>query len=234
MFPINMSTRGTYQGRPLSSQSTDFLFYLPGALRPVLFLFYTLETVFNMFCMGYHISGFQAVNLLDLGPDGQTIHYLYLVVFYGFMVLTPFQSVAICTGHTPNVLLEIYKASAGAVAFILISLTTMWDAERQSYLFFATIVAHDHDEHAYSEFREDLPNHPFFQFMRGQSISSLACGLIYMLHAAILIDVKLTSRFNDHGRHAPIPLFVLGRAFHQKLNSYQWFREFCESNTIDI
>jgi len=115
-----------------------------------------------------------------------------------------------------------------------ISLTTMWDAERQSYLFFATIVAHDHDEHAYSEFREDLPNHPFFQFMRGQSISSLACGLIYMLHAAILIDVKLTSRFNDHGRHAPIPLFVLGRAFHQKLNSYQWFREFCESNTIDI
>ncbi|XP_016951498.2 uncharacterized protein LOC108025494 [Drosophila biarmipes] len=229
-----MISRASRQGRELSSQSTDFLTYLPGALRPVLFLFYTLETVFNMFCMGYHVTGFQAINLNDLGPNGQFIHYLYLVVFYAFMVLTPFQSVSICTGHTPNVLMEIYKASAGAVVFLLISLTTMWNAERQFYLFFATIVAHDHEDHGYTEFREDLPNHPFFKFMRGQSISSLACGLIYMLHAAIMIDVRLTSRFNDHGKHAPIPLFVLGRAFHKRLYTYQWFRDFCDNTIMDI
>jgi len=35
--------------------------YQPEALRPVLFVFYTLETVFNMFCMGYHISGFMTI-----------------------------------------------------------------------------------------------------------------------------------------------------------------------------
>ncbi|XP_017000508.2 uncharacterized protein [Drosophila takahashii] len=226
-----MNNRQSYQGRPLSSQSTDFLFYLPGALRPVLFLFYTLETMCNITCLAYHISGFQTVNLETFGLGGR-IHDLYLGTFYLFLVLTSFQSVAICTGHTPNVLVEIYKASAAAVAFILISLTTLWNAERQSHLFVGAIDRERYSIH--SVYNEDPPSHPIFKFMRGQSISSLCCGLIYMLHAAIMIDVKLTSRFNDRGKHAPIPLFVLGRAVHSRLNRYAWFQEFCENDSIDI
>ncbi|KAH8363655.1 hypothetical protein KR084_012757 [Drosophila pseudotakahashii] len=207
--------------------------YQPEALRPVLFVFYTLETVFNMFCMGYHISGFMTIQLDSFSWDVQAVHYFYLVTFYVFMVLTLFQSVNICTGHTPTVCKEIWKASAAAVAFTLISLTTMWDAERQFHMF---ITLHDHDEPPnHGEFVEDQPVHPFFHFLRGQSISSLACGMLYLLHATIMIDVKLTTDLNKgqvKGDYMPIPLFVLGRCIHARLNRFQWFRDFCENEPI--
>uniref|UniRef100_A0A6P4DXQ7 Uncharacterized protein LOC108038088 n=1 Tax=Drosophila rhopaloa TaxID=1041015 RepID=A0A6P4DXQ7_DRORH len=215
-----------------SGTESEFLIYQPDSLRPVLFLFYTLETVFNMFCMGFHIEGFMTVDMETLHWDGQSLQYFYLVTFYIFMVWTPFQSIGICTGHRHNVCVEIWKSLAAAIAFIIISLTTMWDAERQFHLFFDTEV-----KEVSGKYNAPVPVHRFFYYMRGQSISSLACGLLYMLHATIMIDVKLTTDLNngEHGgNHMPIPLFVMGGMVHRKLNSYEWFREFCENNTIDL
>lgn len=204
----------------------------PEALRPVLFLFYTLETIFNMFCMGYHISGFQAIELHVFEWDTVAIHYFYLMTFYFFMVVTLLQSVNICTGNTPAVVTEIWKSSAAAIVFILISLSTMWDAERQFYVFFFASELGDKNSHA---FVEDRPIHPIFHYLRGMSISSLTCGILYLLHATIMIDVKLTNDRNQgesKGTYMPIPLFVLGRFIHRKLSAYDWFREFCENDII--
>ncbi|EDW53549.1 GM12899 [Drosophila sechellia] len=166
----------------------------PEALRPVLFLFYTLETIFNMFCMGYHISGFQAIEFHLIEWDTVAIHYFYLVTFYFFMVVTLLQSVNICTGNTPAVVTEIWKSSGAAIVFILISLSTMWDAERQFYVFFFASDIGDKHSH---EFVEDRPMHPIFYYLRGMSVSSLTCGILYLLHATIMIDVKLTNDRNQ-------------------------------------
>jgi len=209
--------------------------YQPEALRPVLFVFYTLETVFNMFCMGYHISGFMTIALDPYTWDVRAFHYFYLVTFYVFMVLTLFQSVNICTGHTPTVCMEIWKASSAAFVFTLISLTSMWDAERQFHMFITQKDPHIQHKDDYADLAEDPPVHPVFHFLRGQSISSLACGMLYLLHATIMIDVKLTTDLNRgkvKGDYMPIPLFVLGRVVHARLNTYQWFRDFCENETI--
>ncbi|XP_043655515.1 uncharacterized protein LOC122621643 [Drosophila teissieri] len=204
----------------------------PEALRPVLFVFYTLETIFNMFCMGYHVTGFQVIEMHMFDWDAVAIQYSYLVTFTFFTMVTLLQSVSICTGNTPTVIVEIWKSSAAAIAFVLISLTTMWDAERQFYVFF---LSKDFRENPITHYVEDLPMHPFFYFLRGQSISSLACGILYLLHATIMIDVKLTNDRNQgesKGTYMPIPLFVLGKFIHRKLSDYEWFREFCENEPI--
>ncbi|KRK04691.1 uncharacterized protein LOC26534975 [Drosophila yakuba] len=206
--------------------TTDFLHIKPVAVRPTLFIFYTLETILNIICIGYHITGFQ-----PLDWRGQEIHYICLIVFYVFILVNFFQSIAICTGRMPSVLVEIWKASVAAVAFILISLLTMWDVERQFSVFFVRPPS----EQAQDEHRELPPVHPTFRYKKGQAISSLSCGLIYMLHAVIMFDVRLTSKLVVNGsQHLPIPLFVLGRAFHRQMSKYEWFTEFCGNNTIDL
>ncbi|KAI8044897.1 uncharacterized protein LOC128261445 [Drosophila gunungcola] len=225
---INRSVYSFFRGRGWqSSAELDLLLTPPEALRPVLFLFYTLETVFNMFCMGYHITGMETISW-----DGEGIQYLYLLTFHIFMVWTPFQSIAICTGDRPSVCLEIWKSLAGTFAFILVSLTTMWDAERQFHMFFDTSV-----EEIKGEYNALVPIHQFSYYMRGQSISSLTCGLLYMLHATIMIDVKLTSDLYNSGKSPgpmPIPLFVMGPVVHNKLSTYEWFQEFCGSYSRDM
>lgn len=205
--------------------TADLLLIQPGAVRPALFLFYTLETILNMICIGYHITGFQ-----PLEWKGQEVHYVCLLIFNIFMVMNFFQSIAICTGRVPNVLMEIWKASVAAFAFILISFLTMWDVEQQFSVFFVRSSEQVRGEH-----KELPPVHPIIRYKTGQSICSLFCGLIYMLHAVIMFDVRLTSKLIVSGsRHLPIPLFVLGRAFHRKIYAYEWFKEFCGNNTIEV
>ncbi|XP_068153692.1 uncharacterized protein [Drosophila tropicalis] len=205
-----------------------------GAMRPFLFVFYTLETIFNMFCMAFHITGFHSVDLSMLGWEKQAIHYFYLVAFYVFMVLTLFQSINICTGHTPTILMEIIKASAASCAFTVISLMTMYDAEKDFHLLYLG------DEESDDVYIKDEPVHPFFQFMRNQSISSLTCGVLYMLHATILIDVKITSITegkiyrDEESDYMPIPLYVFGQYVQAKLDSYEWFQEFRDNDRVNL
>ncbi|XP_039493360.1 uncharacterized protein LOC120452944 [Drosophila santomea] len=221
-----------YGPRASALESSGAGHHKPEALRPVLFVFYTLETVLNMFCMCYHVTGFQVIKVHRFSWDAVAIHYIYLLTFTFFSMVTLLQSVSICTGNTPSVRLEIWKSSAAAIAFVLISLTTMWDAERQFYVFFLSSDVH---ENPVNQYLEDVPMHPFFFYLRGQSISSLACGVLYLLHATIMIDVKLTNDRNQgesKGTYMPIPLFVLGKFIHRKLSEYEWFREYCENEPI--
>ncbi|XP_022215469.2 uncharacterized protein LOC111069632 [Drosophila obscura] len=224
-MPVDTSNTGNTGNTPPNTTA--------GALRPVLFVFYTLENVFNMLCMAYHITGFMAVDLEMFAWEKQMMQYCYMVSFYVFMVLTLFQSISVCTGHTPTVCMEIIKSSAAASAFTLISITTMWDAEHDFHLMFSG----EEPPQGEGEYQEDKPVHPFFSFMRSQAIASLSCGILYMLHATLMIDVKITAYYNgksDEGEYMPIPLYVFGRWIHGMLEKYQWFLEFCDNKQIDI
>ncbi|KAH8307895.1 hypothetical protein KR059_001906, partial [Drosophila kikkawai] len=205
--------------------------YSSGSLRPVLFVFYTLETVLNMLCMGFHVTGFQAIQLDQFGWEEQAMASFYLVIFYVFMALTLFQSINICTGHTPTITLELIKTSAATVAFLAVSLGTMWDAERQFYMF-----GHDPEqEHSSTKYINYEPVHPFFVYMRSQSISALACSVLYLLHTCLMFDYKLTQkRANSDESYMPISLFVFGRWVHTKLETYEWFKEFSSNDYIRV
>ncbi|KAH8382955.1 hypothetical protein KR009_005998, partial [Drosophila setifemur] len=194
-----------------------------GALRPVLFLFYLLETILNLCCMHYYMVAFTDTELRYPATgrwEFVFVQYFYLITFYVFIVLTLFQSINVCTGHLPSLGWEIGKAVVASCAFILVSIVTMWDAERQLYLF--------HHNNLIA---------PFLSHTRGQAISSLSCGVIYMLHAVIMIDVMLTAKTNMgklDGRYMPIPLYTLGPSMHGILMQYSWFREFCQEDLIPL
>ncbi|XP_023174681.2 uncharacterized protein LOC111602016 [Drosophila hydei] len=202
-------------------------------LRPVSFVFYTLETIFNMFCLAYHIKGFMSVDLYMLKWDKRLIYYSYLVTFYVFMVITLFQSINICSGHNPTICMEIFKSCFASFGFIAISILTMWDAERDFHLLYS---GHEPVEGVYDKVE---PVHPFASFMLYQSIASLTCGILYMLHATLLIDVKLTavnkvSTEEDESRFMAINIYVLGDYVQSKLEKYSWFHIFCSNNRIEI
>ncbi|EDW16634.1 uncharacterized protein LOC6575157 [Drosophila mojavensis] len=202
-------------------------------LRPVSFLFYTLESIFNMFCLAYHIKGFMAVDLYMLSWDRHLVFYVYLVTFYVFMVITLFQSINICSGHNPTIGMEIFKSCLASVGFISISILTMWDAERDFHLMYSGREPVD------GVYETDRPVHPFSAFLLYQSVASLACGILYMLHATILIDVKLTAvnkvlTEGEDSMYMAIHIYVLGEYVQTKLEKYPWFYDFCSNQRIEI
>ncbi|KAH8232189.1 hypothetical protein KR032_001625, partial [Drosophila birchii] len=215
--------------RDTSINTDDLEDYKPGSLRPVSFVFYTLETILNMYCLGFHISGFQGIKLVLFGVEAQLIHYLYLIIFYIFMVITLFQSVNVCTGHNPTITRELVKSTLATVAFFFVSLSTMWDAERQFYKF----IEEPHKKEGTGKFTGFEPVQPVFIYMRSQSICALACGILYLLHTCILFDFHLTTR-NSNGEYMPMALFVFGKWVHTKLEKYEWFREFASDEAIKV
>ncbi|KAH8280858.1 hypothetical protein KR054_001723 [Drosophila jambulina] len=228
-----MTSRKSFVGiwtAPRDSNTAEMVDdYRPGSVRPVLFVFYTLETVFNMFCLAYHISGFQSIEMDMFGMIEQLIHGCYLCIFYVFMVITLFQSINLCTGHSPKITIELIKTSSATIAFLFVSLATMWDAERQFYMF-----SHDpRPSKGPSKFVTHDPVHPFFLYMRSQSISALACGVLYLLHTCLMLDYKLTTEWSDND-YMPISLYVFGRWVHTKLESYKWFQDFASYEKITI
>ncbi|KAH8384253.1 hypothetical protein KR200_009500 [Drosophila serrata] len=203
--------------------------YRPGSVRPVLFVLYTLESVFNIFCLRIHISGFQALRANLFGRVEQLVHYSYLFIFYVFMVITLFQSVNLCTGHNPTITVELIKTSSATIAFFFVSLATMWDAERQFY----KLVIEPELESNPGKFINYGPVYPFFVYMRSQSISALACASLYLLHTCLMVDYKLTTE-ERNDEDMPMSLFVFGRWVHTKLESYEWFEEFASYDNIRI
>ncbi|XP_030371174.1 uncharacterized protein LOC115621619 [Scaptodrosophila lebanonensis] len=206
-------------------------------MRAVFFLFYTLETVFNMFCMAFNISGFMSVDLSILTWNKQMFHYLYLITFYAFTVLTLFQSINICTGHSPYLWLEIAKTCAAAFTFILVAILTMLDAEKDFHLMYLNGEPSTSTEQT-EIFAIDKEVHPFFNFMRSQSIAALSCGVLYLLHATIVIDVYLTAKAAEADdpdeTYMEIRLYVFGEYVHTKLEDYEWFINFNEERRMSI
>ncbi|XP_070063622.1 uncharacterized protein [Drosophila virilis] len=109
----------------------------------------------------------------------------------------------------------------------------MWDAERDAHLMYTG------KEPVEGVYEKDKPVHPFAFYLLFQSIASLACGVLYMLHATILIDIKITAAYQVLTKGAksalvPIHIYVLGEYVQTRLEDYEWFHEFCSNERIDI
>ncbi|KAM8705958.1 hypothetical protein ACLKA7_010284 [Drosophila subpalustris] len=205
-------------------------------LRPVLFLFYTVESVLNVLLMYFHIRGFLAQDLEFLPMAKQISHYFYSTCFYIFTVLTFFASINICTGNNYNICEEVVRTLAGFLTHIIISLMTLENAERDFHVMYIMVIQNEGVE---------KPVHPFFEYMRSQAVCSLACGVTYLLHGILVIDVLLSGSETDtkqsdvsdndnNDEYVPVRLYVLGEMFHSRLEKYEWFNDFARGESIPI
>ncbi|SPP83439.1 uncharacterized protein LOC117585039 [Drosophila guanche] len=206
-------------------------------MRPVLFLFYTVETVVNMMLMGYHIRGFMSLDLSFLSPMDQTPYYFYTATFYIFTVLNIFSSINVCTGHKSVLLEEILRTLAGCILYMIISLMTLKDVENDFHMMYLGIG----DPHM-----PEKPVHPFFAYLRAQAVCSLVCSIIYLLHCLIVIDVMLSYKDADYQiydtsddsdedmDYIPVRLYFCGVYIQERLERYRWFRDFSNGGRINI
>ncbi|EDW67594.1 uncharacterized protein [Drosophila virilis] len=109
----------------------------------------------------------------------------------------------------------------------------MWDAERDFHLMYTG------KEPVEGVYEKDNPVHQFAFYLLFQSIASLACGVLYMLHATILIDIKITAAHQGltdgaNSVFVPIDIYVLGEYVQTRLEDYEWFHAFCSDERIDI
>ncbi|EDW79695.1 uncharacterized protein Dwil_GK18883 [Drosophila willistoni] len=209
-------------------------------MRPILFLFYTVETVINMFLMAFHIRGFMSVDLGFLPLYAQLTHLFYAVIFYIFTVMTMFCSINICTGHQSNLVEEILRTAIGSLMYVIISMMTLNDAEEDFHLMYVGMGDPNLPE---------KPIHPFFAYLKTQAICALANGVVYLLHCIITIDVLLSNEedtdgeyhlydtsdeYDEDSDYVPVRLYVFGEGVHDYLERYEWFRNFCHTNRMSI
>ncbi|XP_064552454.1 uncharacterized protein LOC135438177 [Drosophila montana] len=204
-------------------------------MRPVLFQFYTVEILLNMILMFCHIHGFLRQSLDFLPLWSLICHYFSSAAFYIFTVLTIFASINICTGHQFSIVEEIVRTMVGFLLYIFISLMILENAERDFYLFNAK---------GESRLEVEKPLHPVFQYMRVQALCALVCGVIYLLHGVIVIDVLMSTEQRpdeddsdydgDYDGNIPVRLYVLGEVVQSRLQRYEWFNDFDLGENMDI
>ncbi|XP_017113533.1 uncharacterized protein LOC108136720 [Drosophila elegans] len=194
-------------------------------MRPVLFLFYMIETMVNMFVIFVHLKGWTRID--NLG------HHLYLVFCYIFTVLTLFASINLCTGNHTSIVEEVVRPLAGFIVYTVCSLMILRDAESDFYILYADTKPED-------LILPEKPLHPYFQYMRAQATSTLVASLIYLLHCLIAVDVLLSNEDSDDERetsdelaeeldYVPVRLYVLGGTVQHWLEQFEWFQDFTTS-----
>ncbi|XP_001359954.2 uncharacterized protein [Drosophila pseudoobscura] len=211
-------------------------------MRPILFVFYTAETVANIFLMGFHISGFMVQDLSFLPVMDQVTHYFFTVTLYAFTVLVFFASINICTGNPASAIEEILRSMAGCILYVTISLMTLKDAEEDFHMMYI---------HMDDPIMPEKPVHPFFDYLRAQAVCSLVCSVIFLLHCLIVVDVLLSNEeysddeadlYDDENENdddeqydfMPVHLYVFGESVQLHLERYHWFREFSHDRRINI
>lgn len=205
-------------------------------LRPVLFLFYTVESALSILLMFFHIRGFLTQSLDFLPVHKQINHYFYSACFYIFTVLTLFASINICSGNNYSIGEEVVRTLSGFILHIIISLMTLEHAERDFHMMYIMRIKNEGVE---------KPVHPFFEYMRAQAVCSLTCGVVYLLHSILVIDVLLSKPSDDIDQpdrdeddlsddYVPVRLYVLGEWFQSHLERYEWFNDFSRGNQIQI
>lgn len=203
-------------------------------MRPVLFLFYFVEILINMFLMYYHLTGFIFIKLVFLPLTDELSHYFYLICYYVFTVLTMFASVNMCTGNSTRILEEVLRPLAGFIVYTICSLLVLADAEADFYIY------HSHKTEQHLNLPE-APMHPFLSQMRSQAVATLVCSVVFLLHGLIALDVLLSNEDSDSERetssdllddfvaqtdYVPVRLCVLGGGIQEWLENFKWFRDF--------
>lgn len=210
-------------------------------MRPVLFLFYMVETTANLFVLYYQQKAFVFVNLTTMKWEDVLIQSFYMSFFYIFTVVTLFASINLCTGHRTSIVEEVVRPLIGFVLYTVISLMALGDAETDFYIWYD---GRNPDDLLYPE----KPLHPFFGSLRDQATASLVSSVIYLLHCLIALDVLLSNDDSDNERessnssddvneevdYVPVRLYVFGGVMQRWLEQFDWFQDFTHSGVTDI
>lgn len=215
-------------------------------MKRVWFLFKVIESILGLCCLGYHARGFLNINYIQ-------DHYTYVAVFGGFTLMAMFGCLSICLKEPVSALREGTLNSIAAIAFILVSLNSMYHAEKDFHLMYlsADTSFHIEEEHLEEEELTEQP-HPFFKYSKAQSVAALCCGSLFLLHAILAFDLAMSisderfqgesdqesnadeDNFSDGGIGVEsLPFYVFGKQIHKWLNRYEWFN-ILSDKTVEV
>ncbi|KAL7729604.1 hypothetical protein ACLKA6_007887 [Drosophila palustris] len=176
-------------------------------MRAILFFFYTIETILNLFTIRYHVGTF--MNL----PEKQDL------------LKEELQHISICTGNLPKPWLEAIRTGVGSICNIILSLATMVDAENSASRNFI---------------QTKVKVHPYFMYMRGQSICALLSGALNLLHCTIVIDIMLSHEMSNDKDDieldliVPINLYIGSEWIERRLEKYEWFQVINDKRRVSL
>ncbi|KAH8292257.1 hypothetical protein KR054_007691, partial [Drosophila jambulina] len=212
-------------------------------IRPVLFLFYTVETVVNIILIHFYLTAMEFIRTTELIDTKYIWYYSYLVFFYVFTVMTLFASVNVCTKNQPSILEEVLRPLVAFVVYTMLTLLALYDADTDFPYMFPKTKNQD-------LLKPDEPVTPYFKLLRNQATASLACSVIYLLHCLIALDVMLSNEDEDSEQeklsddydlmdkveddYQPVRLYVMGTHMQRWLESFKWFRDYISEGVEDI
>ncbi|KAM7347532.1 uncharacterized protein ACRADG_007100 [Cochliomyia hominivorax] len=209
-------------------------------MKRIWFTFKIIESILGLCCLGYHARGFLNIsNIQD--------HYTYVAVFGGFTLMAMFGCLSICLKEPVSAVREGILNTMAALAFILVSMNSMYHAEKDFHLMYLSTDATSNvkEEHL-QEVELTQPPHPFFKYSKAQSVSALCCGSLFLLHAILAFDLAITGtdeRTEDSDEESSVEeeniygerltYYVFGKKTHEWLNRYEWFNTLADV-TIEI
>ncbi|KAH8265194.1 hypothetical protein KR038_000284, partial [Drosophila bunnanda] len=211
-------------------------------IRPVLFLFYTMETFLNIILFHFYLTALSFIQESQVMVTKNAWYYIYLVSFYVFTVMTLFASVNVCTKNQPSILEEVLRPLVAFVAYTMLTILALYDAATDFTLMYPK-MSRDTSQ-------PEEPLKPYFKLIRAQAASSLACSVVYLLHCLIALDVLLSNEEADseldsmsseidfmeqvEDEYQPVRLYVLGSRLQRWLEGFQWFRDYITDGVQDI
>lgn len=201
-------------------------------MKRVWFIFKIIESVLGLCCLGYHARGFLNINHIHQ-------HYTYVAAFGGFSLMAMFGCLSICLKESVSPLREGALNIFAASAFILVSLNSMYHAEKDFHLMYLSAdVSEVIEEEHLEEMELTEPPHPFFKYSKAQSVAALCCGCLFLLHAILAFDLamidsdELSEISDDYDESVEdqevsgqqrMPFYVFGKQVHGWLNQFEWF-----------
>ncbi|XP_020815669.1 uncharacterized protein LOC110189780 [Drosophila serrata] len=211
-------------------------------IRPVLFLFYTVETLVNIILIHYYLSLLNFIHETQELVNKSTWYYSYLVCYYFFTVMTLFACVNVCTKNQPSILEEVLRPLVAFISYTLLTMLALYHAENDFTLMFPKTTNKD-------LFKPEEKLQSYFKLIRSQATASLACSVVYLLHFLIALDVLLSNDDTDseiesssdstgmdqiEEDYQPVRLYVLGSYLQRWLETFQWFRDYVSDGLQDI
>ncbi|XP_065364775.1 uncharacterized protein LOC135957876 [Calliphora vicina] len=213
-------------------------------MKRVWFIFKIIESILGLCCLGYHARGFLNITYIQ-------DHYTYVAVFGGFSLMAMFGCLSICLKEPVSALREGLFNIIAAIAFILVSMNSMYHAEKDFHLMYLSAdVIDDIEEEHLEEVELTEQPHPFFKYSKAQSVAALCCGSLFLLHAILAFDLALIdssdetleddsedeyeeSKAEEGGKGQRLPFYVFGKNVHEWLNRYEWFNTLADAANIN-
>ena len=201
-------------------------------MRRIWFTFKIFEVMLGLSCLGYHARGFLSItNIQD--------HYAYVAVFAGFTLMAMFGCISICLKETVSPVREGCLNMFAAIAFISVSINSMYHAEKDYYLMYLT--AETIETEALEELEISDQPHPFFKYSKAQSIAALCCGSLFLLHAVFALDFAITAEDessesdeeDEYNKYAEnLTYYVFTKKVHEWLNHFEWFHTMADPPAV--